>query len=161
MNLVRTQTTRVEEELRIERASAVPDMYKKACAYDMEAIQVDGMNVLDVLHQTGEIVEKTRKDSKPRFIEAVTYRFKGHSVVDPDKYRDEKEKEEHRKSDPVSFFETELGGAKIATPDDFRKLKAEVEKEVEAVIEYADQSPNPDLKELHKYVYAGEWEARG
>ncbi|TMD56374.1 MAG: dihydrolipoyl dehydrogenase [Chloroflexi bacterium] len=145
----------------VERASAVPDMYRKACAYDMEAIQVDGMNVLDVLHQTGEIVEKTRKDSKPRFIEAVTYRFKGHSVVDPDKYRDEKEKEEHRKSDPVSFFETELGGAKIATPDDFRKLKAEVEKEVEAVIEYADQSPNPDLKELHKYVYAGEWEARG
>jgi pyruvate dehydrogenase E1 component alpha subunit len=61
----------------------------------------------------------------------------------------------------VTYFETELANAKIATADDFRKIKDEVEKEVEEVIEYADQSPNPDLSELHRYVYAGEWEARG
>jgi dihydrolipoamide dehydrogenase len=145
----------------VERASAVPDMYRKACAYDMEAIQVDGMNVLDVLHKTGEIVEKTRKDSKPRFIEAVTYRFKGHSVVDPDKYRDEKEKKEHLKSDPLTFFESELIAAKLAGPDDFKKVKDEVETEVQEVIDYADKSPNPDLKDLYKYVYAGEWEVGG
>jgi dihydrolipoamide dehydrogenase len=145
----------------VERASAVPDMYRKACAYDMEAIQVDGMNVLEVLHKTGEIVEKTRKDSKPRFIEAVTYRFKGHSVVDPDKYRDEKEKKEHLKSDPVTFFESELIAAKLATPDAFKKIKDEVETEVQEVIDYADQSPNPDLKDLYKYVYAGEFEVGG
>ena len=145
----------------VERASAVPDMYRKACAYDMEAIQVDGMNVLEVLHKTGEIVEKTRKDSKPRFIEAVTYRFKGHSVVDPDKYRDEKEKKEHLKSDPLTFFESELIAAKLAEADDFKKIKDEVEGEVQDVIDYADQSPNPDLKDLFKYVYAGEWEVGG
>jgi pyruvate dehydrogenase E1 component alpha subunit len=126
----------------------------------MEAIQVDGMNMLDVLHKTGEIVEKTRKDSRPRFIEAVTYRFKGHSVVDPDKYRDEKEKKEHLKSDPVLFFESELEGAKIATEADFRKIKAEVEVEVQEAIDYADSSPNPDLKDLYKYVYAGEFEVK-
>jgi dihydrolipoamide dehydrogenase len=145
----------------VERASAVPDMYRKACAYDMEAIQVDGMNVLDVLHKTGEIVEKTRKDSKPRFIEAVTYRFKGHSVVDPDKYRDEKEKKEHLKSDPLTFFEAELIAAKLAGPDDFKKIQDEVETEVQEVIDYADKSPNPDLKDLYKYVYAGEFEVGG
>ncbi len=145
----------------VERASAVPDMYRKACAYDMEAIQVDGMNVLEVLHKTGEIVEKTRKDSKPRFIEAVTYRFKGHSVVDPDKYRDEKEKQEHLKSDPLTFFESELIAAKLATPDDFKKIKDDVEGEVQEVIDYADKSPNPDLKDLYKFVYAGEWEVGG
>ena len=144
----------------VERASAVPDMYRKACAYDMEAIQVDGMNVLDVLHKTGEIVEKTRKDSRPRFIEAVTYRFKGHSVVDPDKYRDEKEKKEHLKSDPVTFFEAELTMAKVAVPADFKKIRDDVENEVQEVIDYADASPNPDLKDLYRYVYAGEWEAR-
>jgi dihydrolipoamide dehydrogenase len=145
----------------VERASAVPDMFRKACAYDMEAIQVDGMNVLEVLHKTGEIVEKTRKDSKPRFIEAVTYRFKGHSVVDPDKYRDEKEKKEHLKSDPLTFFESELTTAKLATGDDFKKIKDEVETEVQEVIDYADQSPNPDLKDLYQYVYAGEFEVGG
>jgi dihydrolipoamide dehydrogenase len=145
----------------VERASAVPDMYKKACAYDMEAIQVDGMNILDVLHRTGEIVEKTRTDSKPRFIEAVTYRFKGHSVVDPDKYRDEKEKQEHLKSDPITFFESELVTAKLATANDFQKIKDQVEQEVQEVIDYADKSPNPDLKDLYKYVYAGEFEVGG
>jgi len=144
----------------VEKASAVPDMYKKACAYDMEAIQVDGMNVLDVLHKTGEIVEKTRKDSRPRFIEAVTYRFKGHSVVDPDKYRDEKEKKEHLKGDPVLFFEAELTDAKLLTANEVGKIKAEVEDEVQEVIDYADSSPNPDLKDLYRYVYAGEWEAK-
>jgi dihydrolipoamide dehydrogenase len=144
----------------VERASAVPDMYKKACAYDMEAIHLDGMNVLEVLHKTGEIVEKTRKDSKPRFIEAITYRFKGHSVVDPDKYRDEKEKKEHLKSDPLTFFESELVAAKLATANDFKKIKDEVESEVQEVIDYADKSPNPDLKDLYKYVYAGEWEVK-
>jgi dihydrolipoamide dehydrogenase len=142
----------------VESASAVPDMYRKACAYDMEAIQVDGMNVLEVLHRTGEIVEKTRKDSRPRFIEAVTYRFKGHSVVDPDKYRDEKEKKEHLKSDPVLFFESELTAAKLMTDGDIARLKAEVEQEVQDVIDYADASPNPELKDLHKFVYAGEWD---
>jgi dihydrolipoamide dehydrogenase len=145
----------------VEHASAVPDMYRKACAYDMEAIQVDGMNVLEVLHKTGEIIEKTRKDSKPRFIEAVTYRFKGHSVVDPDKYRDEKEKQEHLKSDPLTFFESELIAAKLAGPGDFKKIKDEVETEVQEVIDYADKSPNPDLNDLFKYVYAGEFEVGG
>ena len=145
----------------VERASAVPDMYRKACAYDMEAIQVDGMSILDVLHRTGEVVEKTRADSKPRFIEAVTYRFKGHSVVDPDKYRDEAEKKEHLKGDPLTFFESELTAAKLASPDDFAKIQAEVETEVQEAIDYADQSPNPDLKDLYRYVYAGEWEEGG
>jgi pyruvate dehydrogenase E1 component alpha subunit len=144
----------------VEKASAVPDMYRKACAYDMEAIQVDGMDVLDVLHKTGEIVEKTRKDSKPRFIEAVTYRFKGHSVVDPDKYRDETEKKEHLKSDPVHLFESELTGAKLITDNEVAKIKAEVEQEVQEVIDYADSSPNPDLKDLYKYVYSGEWDQK-
>jgi pyruvate dehydrogenase E1 component alpha subunit len=138
----------------------VPDMYKKACAYDMEAIQVDGMNVLDVLHRTGEIVEKTRKDSRPRFIEAVSYRFKGHSVVDPDKYRDETEKKEHLKSDPVHLFESELMGAKLLAEEEVGKIKAEVDQEVQDVIDYADSSPNPDLKDLYKYVYAGDFEAK-
>ena len=62
---------------------------------------------------------------------------------------------------PLTFFESELIAAKLATPDDFKKIKDEVETEVQEVIDYADKSPNPDLKDLYKYVYAGEWEAGG
>jgi dihydrolipoamide dehydrogenase len=142
----------------VERASAVKDIYKKACAYDMESIQIDGNDLLEVLRRTAEVVEKTRADSQPRFIEAVNYRTKGHSVVDPDKYRSDEEKERWRNEDPVVRFEKQLEEARIASLEDLKKVRADVEKEVEAIVKFADESPNPKPEELYHYLYAGEWE---
>ncbi len=139
-------------------ASAVPEIYKRACAYDMEAIRVDGMDVLEVLKKTHEVIEKTRKDSQPRFIEAVNYRFKGHSVVDPDKYRDEKEKEKWRQNDPLLLFEHRLEQAKIADPEELRKVQDEVAQEVEEIVRFSDESPNPPVDELYRFLYAPETE---
>jgi dihydrolipoamide dehydrogenase len=144
----------------VEAASAVADIYKKACAYDMEAIQIDGMNVREVLLKTSEIVEKTRADSEPRFIEALCYRFKGHSVVDPDKYRSTEDKEKFRKADPIVAFEHELEKAKLADEEYFKKVRMEVDAEVQDIIKYADESPEPKVEDLYKYVYADEWEER-
>jgi pyruvate dehydrogenase E1 component alpha subunit len=142
----------------VERASAVKDIYRKACAYDMESIQIDGNDLLEVLQRTAEVVEKTRGDSQPRFIEAVNYRTKGHSVVDPDKYRSDEEKERWRHEDPVLRFEKQLEDAKIASRDDLKKVQADVEKEVEEIVKFSDESPNPKANELYRYLYAGEWE---
>jgi dihydrolipoamide dehydrogenase/pyruvate dehydrogenase E1 component alpha subunit len=142
----------------VERASAVPEIYRRACAYDMEAIRVDGMDLLEVLHRTHEIVEKTRADSEPRLIEAVNYRFKGHSVVDPDKYRSEEEKERWRQSDPVVLFEHQLQEAGIASAEDLKQLQDAVAAEVEEVVRFSDESPNPSVDELYRYLYGGEWE---
>ncbi len=142
----------------VERASAVKDVYKRACAYDMEAIQVDGMDLLAVLNQTREVVEKTRADGEPRFIEAVCYRFRGHSVVDPDKYRSEAEKERWKRSDPVVGFEHRLKEARIAGEEDFKKAYDQVDAQVEDAIRFADQSPNPPVEELYRFLYSGEWE---
>jgi pyruvate dehydrogenase E1 component alpha subunit len=144
----------------VDRASAVADIYKRACAYDMEAIQIDGNKVVDVLNRTHEIIEKTRKDSEPRFIEAVCYRFKGHSVVDPDKYRDEAEKKKYLSSDPIHMFEVDLENAKLASAEDFGRVKEKVEKECEEIYQYADDAPNPKLEELYKYVYSDDWSER-
>jgi len=144
----------------VEASSAVADIYKKACAYDMESIQIDGMNVREVLLKTSEIVEKTRADSEPRFIEAMCYRFKGHSVVDPDKYRSTEDKEKWRKADPIVAFEHELEKAKLADEEYFKKVRVEVDAEVQDIIRYADESPDPKTEDLYKYVYAGEWEDR-
>jgi dihydrolipoamide dehydrogenase/pyruvate dehydrogenase E1 component alpha subunit len=130
----------------VEKASAVAEIYKRACAYDMESIRVDGMDVLEVIRRTHEIVEKTRRDSEPRFIEAVNYRFKGHSVVDPDKYRSDEEKEKWKKGDPVVRFEHELEQAKVATVEELR--------EVDAVVKFADESPEPPVDELYRFLYA-------
>ena len=144
----------------VEAASAVADIYKKACAYDMESIQIDGMNVREVLLKTSEIVEKTRADSEPRFIEALCYRFKGHSVVDPDKYRSTEDKEKWRKADPIVAFEHELEKSGLATEEYFKTVRTEVDVEIQDIIRYADESPEPDVADLYKYVYAGEWENR-
>jgi len=144
----------------VEASSAVADIYKKACAYDMESIQVDGMNVREVLLKTSEIVEKTRADSQPRFIEALCYRFKGHSVVDPDKYRSTEDKERWRKADPIVAFEHELEKAKLADEEYFKKVRTEIDAEVQDIIKYADESPDPKVEDLYKYVYADEWEER-
>ncbi len=145
----------------VERASAVSEIYRRACAYDMEAIRIDGMNLLEVMHRTADFVEKTRHDSQPRFIEAVNYRFRGHSVVDPDKYRTEEEKAKWRHSDPVLLFEHQLEEAGIATSAEVERIQKEVESEVEEIVRFSDESPNPAVDELYRYLYAGEWEMYG
>jgi pyruvate dehydrogenase E1 component alpha subunit len=142
----------------VERASAVTEIYRKACAYDMEAVRIDGMDVLEVLRRTSEVVEKVRADSRPRFIEAVNYRFKGHSVVDPDKYRSDEEKEHWLRSDPVVRFAHELRDAGVASAGELKRLEDGVEAEVEEAIRFSDESPNPAVDELYRYLYAGEWE---
>ncbi|MGH7760121.1 MAG: dihydrolipoyl dehydrogenase [Candidatus Dormibacteraceae bacterium] len=144
----------------VEKASAVADIYKKACAYDIEAIQLDGMSLRDVLLKTSEVVEKTRADSQPRFIEALCYRFKGHSVVDPDKYRSAEDKEKFRKADPIVAFEHELEKSGLADEEYFKKVRQEIDAEVQEIIRFADESPDPKPEDLYKYVYAGEWENR-
>src|SRR5579872_5149639 len=144
----------------VEAASAVPDIYKKACAYDMEAIQVDGMNLREVLLRTSEIVEKTRADSEPRLVEALCYRFKGHSVVDPDKYRSEEDKVKWRKADPIVAFEHELEKAGLADEEYFKNVRQEVDAEVRDIIQFADESPDPKTEDLYRYTYAGQWENR-
>jgi len=144
----------------VEAASAVADVYKKACAYDMEAIQVDGMSLREVLQRTSEIVEKTRQDSEPRFIEALCYRFKGHSVVDPDKYRSTEDKERWRRADPIVAFEHELEQGGLADEEYFKAMRQTVDDEVQEIIRFADESPDPPTEELYRYTYAGEWEDR-
>jgi dihydrolipoamide dehydrogenase len=142
----------------VDRASAVAEIYRKACAYDMESIRVDGNDLLEVIRRTSEVVEKTRKDSQPRFIEAVNYRLKGHSVVDPDKYRSEEEKERWRHQDPVVRFELQLTEARVATKEEIERLQDEVDREVEDVVRFSDESPNPKPEELYRYLYDGEFE---
>jgi dihydrolipoamide dehydrogenase len=144
----------------VEAASAVKDIYKKACAYDMESIQVDGMNLREVMLRTSEVVEATRSDSEPRFIEALCYRFKGHSVVDPDKYRSAEDKEKFRKADPIVAFEHELEKSGLADEEYFKSLRQEIDAEVQDIIRYADESPDPSTDDLYKYAYADEWENR-
>ena len=139
----------------VDRSSAEPELYKRACAYRMESVRVDGMNVLEVLHKTAEVIEKTRQDSQPRLIEVVAYRFLGHSVIDPDKYRSNEEKAKWRESDPVLLFEHELEKHEIASREQLEEIDDQIQQEIDDVVRFADQSANPPVEELYRFVYAG------
>src|SRR4030088_614617 len=107
------------------------------------------MNLREVMLKTSEIVEKTRADSQPRFIEALCYRFKGTSVVDPDKYRSAEDKEKSRKADPIVFFEHELETSGLADEEYFKSVRQEIDVQVQEVVKFADSSPDPKTDELY------------
>jgi len=142
----------------VEKASAVPHIYLRAAAYDIEAIQVDGMDVIEVARRTAEIVRLSRKDGEPRFIEALNYRFRGHSVVDPDKYRDEAEKAKWRESDPVVSFEHRLTQARAASKEEIQSIQDSVQVQIDEAVAFSDASPNPPVDDLYQHLYSPDWE---
>ena len=144
----------------VDRASAEPEIYKRACAYRMESVRVDGMDVLEVLHKTAEVVRQTRQDSQPRLIEAVAYRYLGHSVIDPDRYRSDEEKAKWRDADPVISFEHRLEQGRIASREELERIDDDILAEVDEIVRFADASENPKVDELYRYLYTGQFDTQ-
>jgi pyruvate dehydrogenase E1 component alpha subunit len=140
----------------VHHDSAVTEMYRKACAYDMRAARVDGMDVLAVREVCREAVRVAREQREPSLIEAVTYRFRGHSMADPARYRTQEELQSWMARDPVLTFRRRLEEAGLITAEDVQAIADRVEREVNAAIEFAERSPDPDPSELYQDVYAGE-----
>lgn len=138
----------------VSRASAVPNMVDKASAYNMPAVQVDGNDVLAVRDAMRQAAERARSGNGPQFIEAITYRYRGHSMGDPQRYRSKEEVEERKKNDPISRFEHELLERKLANDSDFANLRATVEKITASAVDFAETSPVPDPAELYSDIFA-------
>jgi len=137
-----------------ERVAAVTDVVEHACSYDMAAELVNGMDVMAVYDATERAAERARKTGHPTLLEVRTYRFMGHSMSDPlhGVYRTKEEVEEQKKRDPISQLALKLkqeGALDDAAVD---ALDAEVRAVVEAAVQFADQSPDPDLAELTSHV---------
>jgi len=136
------------------RAMSLNDVAAKACAYEMAAEVVDGMDVLAMRQATQRAVERARKDSLPTLLEARTYRYMGHSMSDPGKYRTRQEIEKHQERDPLKLFQSTLAENGMMTKDDVAQLEAKVKDQVEQAVRFAEESPEPDPKELWTNVYA-------
>jgi pyruvate dehydrogenase E1 component alpha subunit len=135
--------------------SAVTEIYKKACAYDMYAERVDGKDVLAVHEAVCRLAERARKGEGPALLEAVTYRYRGHSMADSDVQRPKDEIAEQKTHDPISMFaENVLLKRNIVTPAELDQIQKEVEAEVEASVQFADASPEPGLDTLYASIYA-------
>lgn len=132
----------------VKRASAVDEIYRKACAYDMPAERVDGMDVLAVREATGRALQRARDGSGPSFIEAMTYRFRGHSMADPEYYRSREEVEEWRLRDPITRFQRRLRDSGMLSDEEAARIEREVTAEVEEAARFAEESPPPGVEDI-------------
>src|SRR5438876_1189004 len=141
----------------LERAMSLQNISEKACAYELESEYVDGMDVLAMRQVTQRAVKRAREQSAPTLIEARTYRFMGHSMSDPGKYRTRAEIEKYQERDPIKLFTATLIENDVLTDKGIAEFEAEIKEEVEQAARFAEDSPEPDPKELYTDVYAGKW----
>ncbi len=137
----------------LERHSAVTDLSKKAAGYGVPGARCDGMDVLDTHACVSAALEKARGDRTPQLVEAVTYRYRGHSMADPEEYRTKDEVEEWRARDPIANFSQRLTEEGELGEEDLQRLDDEAMKAVDGAVEFADASPFPDLASLYDDIY--------
>jgi pyruvate dehydrogenase E1 component alpha subunit len=140
----------------VERASAVPEIRQKAEGYHIPNSRIDGMNVLTVREAAKEAIEKVRSGEGPYFLEAVTYRYRGHSMGDPERYRKSEEIKKWQKEDPIGIYHKYLTEEEIATEEDLDEVNNRVENEIEEAIQFAESSPDPEPEALFENVYVEE-----
>jgi len=138
----------------VERASAVSSIALKARGYDIPNDKVNGMDVMKVYDAAVKAIEYVRSGKGPFLLEISTYRFRGHSMGDPERYRKQEEVKKWEESDPIGMFRKFLTENKIAGTKALDDLDAEVMQEVQKAVEFAEASPEPTMDDLYKDVYA-------
>ena len=138
----------------VARTSNVLDIYKLADAYDMAGDKVDGMQPETIHDAVTRAVKRAREQGGPTLLEIKTYRYKGHSMSDPAKYRSKEEMEEYKLKDPVETTLEKLKKDFKLSDEEIEKIQDRVKHEVEEAVQFAEESPYPDDSEVLKDVYA-------
>ncbi len=140
---------------RIDRSTAVTDQYKRVAAYDIPAAQVDGQDIETVYEAAKVAVEHVRSGKGPYFLELMTYRYRGHSMSDSNAYRSKDEEKEWANRDPIYILRDRLIEAGELSEDEYKAMDKTIIDEIEnEVIKFAEESPEPPVEELEKYVLA-------
>jgi pyruvate dehydrogenase E1 component alpha subunit len=137
----------------VERTSNVIDIYKLADAYEMPADKVDGMTAEAVHESMARAVKRAREGGGPTLLEMKTYRYKGHSISDPQKYRSKEEVDEYKNQDPIQKVLQTILDNKFATQADIDAIDARINAVVEESVKFAEESPWPSDDEVLKDVY--------
>jgi len=137
----------------LERHSAVTDLSKKAAGFGVPGSRCDGMDVLDTHAAVTVALEKARSDRAPQLVEAVTYRYRGHSMADPEDYRSKDEVEQWRPHDPLTAFPKRLVEETVLSEEDIKTMDDEAVAAIDAAVAFADKSPFPDLDSLYDDIY--------
>ncbi|MBD2281346.1 MAG: pyruvate dehydrogenase (acetyl-transferring) E1 component subunit alpha [Dolichospermum sp. DEX189] len=137
-----------------ERATSQPEIYKKASVFNMVGVEVDGMDVLAVRQVAQEAVARARAGEGPTLIEALTYRFRGHSLADPDEMRSKEEKEFWFARDPIKKLAGYLVEQNLATEAELKDIEKKIQAVIEDAVKFAQSSPEPDPSELYRFIFA-------
>jgi pyruvate dehydrogenase E1 component alpha subunit len=142
----------------VERASAVSEIRQKAEGYGMPNYRIEGMNVIEVREKALQLFEEIREGSGPQFLEVITYRYRGHSMGDPERYRQAEEIKRWQAHDPIGIYRKYLMDNGICTEEELDKQDELAEQEVNEAVEFAQSSPEPEPEELYTDVYVVEEE---
>jgi pyruvate dehydrogenase E1 component alpha subunit len=137
----------------LERHSAVTDLQRKGEGFGVPGMECDGMDVLDTHHVTEEALRMAREERRPVLVEAITYRFRGHSMADPEEYRTKEQVAEWRKRDPIQQWGDRLEAEKIVSAEDRERFDEEAIARVDEAVAFADASPMPPPESLYDNVY--------
>jgi pyruvate dehydrogenase E1 component alpha subunit len=140
----------------LDRAQTQMRITLKASAYEMPAWEVDGMDVLAVSQAATRAVESIRGGAGPHFLELRTYRFRAHSMFDPELYRDKDEVDQWKLRDPIETFRTMLEGDEVVNSDDFAAIEAEVAVEIDAAVAFAEAGTLEPIHDLTRFVHSEE-----
>jgi pyruvate dehydrogenase E1 component alpha subunit len=140
----------------IQRTSNVIDIYKLADAYEMPGDKVDGMTPESVHEAVARAVKRAREGDGPTLLELKTYRYKGHSISDPQKYRTKEEVEEYKDQDPINKVLNTILENNFATQAEIDAINSKIDHLVEESVKFAEESPWPDDSEVYKDVYVND-----
>ncbi|MGI9100150.1 MAG: pyruvate dehydrogenase (acetyl-transferring) E1 component subunit alpha [Solirubrobacteraceae bacterium] len=145
----------------LERHSAVTDLMRKGEGFGVPGMRCDGMDVMDTYRVTSDALAIARDERRPVLVEAVTYRFRGHSMADPEEYRTKEQVDEWRQRDPVVVFGDELVAAGILDGDARERLDRAAIERIDAAVAFADASPHPAPNALYDDIYVLGDQVRG
>jgi len=137
----------------IERHSAVTDLERRGEGFGVPGTSCDGMDILDVHATISDALRRAREERKPMLVEAVTYRFRGHSMADPEEYRSKEQVQEWRGRDPIDAFGARLVEEGVLSDEDREKLDSEAVQRIDEAVAWADDSPLPTPESLYDNVY--------
>ncbi len=137
----------------VKRVSAVTDFDVKAKGYNMPGRTVDGMHVLKVYEAVKQAAKEAREDGQPVLLDIKTYRYKGHSMSDPAKYRTKDELDSYKLQDPILLLKADMLDAGLFSEDDFQAMDGEIKNQVQEAIDFAESSEEPALHTIYEDVY--------
>jgi len=141
----------------VERSSNVTELYTLGEAYDMPSKPINGMDVITVYEELLPVIEHIRAGKGPYLVEMNTYRYKGHSMSDPAKYRTREELDNYKGKDPIANLKIYMMENDLSTDEELDEIDKRVKQQVADCVKFAEESPYPELDALYEDVYVGDY----